>query len=83
MKLSFHYTVLWCDHISNMPSKQIVHTKKDINHLERIQRAAIRWVKGLRGLHYEEHLKALKLQPLEKRRLRNDLVLTHKILNNH
>ncbi len=26
--------------------------------------------------------KALKLQPLEKRRLRNDLVLTHRILYN-
>ncbi len=57
--------------------------KKDINHLERIQRAATRWVKGLRSLTYEERLQDLKLQPLEKRRLRNDLVLTHKILYNH
>ncbi len=39
---------------------------RDINHLERIQRAAARWVKGLRGLNYEEGLKALKLQSLEK-----------------
>ncbi len=52
-------------------------------HLERIQRAATRWVKGLRGLTYEERLQALKLQPLGKRRLKNDLVLTHKILYNH
>ncbi len=37
---------------------------------------------GLRGLTYEERLQALKLQPLEKRRLRNDLVLTHKMLYN-
>ncbi len=57
--------------------------EKDINHLKIIQRAATRWVKGLRGLTYEERLQALKLQPLGKRRLRNDLVLTHKILNNH
>ncbi len=28
--------------------------KKDIYHLERIQRAATRWVKGLRDLSYEE-----------------------------
>ncbi len=28
--------------------------------------AATRWVKGLRGLNYEERLKALKLQSLEK-----------------
>ncbi len=30
------------------------NSKKDIYHLERIQRAATRWVKGLRGLTYEE-----------------------------
>ncbi len=57
--------------------------KNDTNHMERIQRAATRWVKGLRGLNYEERLQALKLQPLEKRRLRNYMVLTHKILYNH
>ncbi len=39
-------------------------------------------MKGLRGLTYEERLKGLKLQPLEKRRLRNDLVLIHRILYN-
>ncbi len=54
------------------------YLKKDIYHLERIKR-----VKGLRGLTCEERLQALKLQPLGKRRLRNDLVLTHKILYNH
>ncbi len=59
------------------------YLKKDITHLERTQRAATRWVKGLRGLTYEERLQALKLQPLGKKRLRNDLVLTHKILYNH
>ncbi len=52
-------------------------------HLERIQRAAPRWVKGLRNLnYYEDRLKELKLQSLEKRRVRNDLVLTHKIIYN-
>ncbi len=52
----------------------------DIYHLERIQRAATRWVKGLRDLSYEERLRVLKLQSLEKRRIRNDLVLTHKFM---
>ncbi len=59
------------------------YLKKDINHLERIQRAETRWVKVLKSLTYEERIQALKLQPLVKRRLRNDLVLTRKILSNH
>ncbi len=79
MRFSYLYTVLRCDLISNMPS----NLKKDINHLERIQMTATRWVNGLTGLTYEERLQVLKLQPLEKRRLRNDLVLTHKMLYKH
>ncbi len=30
------------------------YLKKDVYHLEKIQRAATRWVKGLRDLKYEE-----------------------------
>ncbi len=37
-------------------------------------------MKGLRDLSYEKRLKELKLQSLEKRRIRNDLVRTHKII---
>ncbi len=69
-------------HLEYVIQANCPYLKKDINHLERIQRAATRWVKDLRGLTYEERLKALKLQLLEKRRFRNDLVLTHKILYN-
>ena len=39
----------------------------DINKLERIQRAATRWVPELRDLSYEERLKALNLPLLEAR----------------
>ncbi len=56
--------------------------KKGIYNLESIQRAVTMWVKGLRGLNNEERLKELKLQSLEKRRIRNDLVLTHKTIYN-
>ncbi len=41
--------------------------QKDIYHLERIQRAATSWVKGRRDLNYEERLKVLKLQSIEKK----------------
>ncbi len=56
------------------------YLKKDIYHIERIQRAATRWVNGLRGLNNEDRLKELKLQSLEKRRIKNDLIRTHKII---
>ncbi len=52
--------------------------QKVIYHLERIQGAVTRWVKGLGGLTYEKRLKALKLQSLVK----NDFALTHKIIYN-
>ncbi len=54
------------------------YLKKDIYHLERMQRAARRWVKSLRDPYYEDRVKELKLKSLEKRRIRNDLVLTYK-----
>ncbi len=40
--------------------------KKNIYHLERFQRAATRWVNGLRQLSYEERLKELNYNPLKK-----------------
>ncbi len=58
------------------------YLKKDINHLERIQRPATWWAKGLRGLTYEERLRALNLQPLEKKATKW-LVPDQKILYNH
>ncbi len=36
------------------------YLKKDKHHLERIQRAATRWVAGLRDLNYEDRLNELK-----------------------
>ncbi len=66
------YSALVRPHLEHAIQANCPYLKKDIYHLERIQRLATRWVKGLRDLSYEE----------EKRRIRNDLVLTHKIIYN-
>ena len=54
------------------------HFQKDINKLERIQRAATRWVPELRDLSYEERLKVLNLPSLKERRTRGDLITIYK-----
>ncbi len=42
--------------------------KNDIHHLERVQRAATSWVKGLRDLNYEEKLKLTKITIPQKKK---------------
>ena len=51
---------------------------KDIKKIERIQRAATRWVPELKELSYEERLKALNLTTLEARRKRGALITLYK-----
>jgi len=53
---------------------------KDKYCLEQIQRRATKLVKGFRKLKYEERLKRLVIYSSEKRRLRDDLIETFKIL---
>ena len=54
------------------------HLQKDVNKLERIQRAATRWVPELRDLSYEERLKVLNLPSLEARRTRGAFITLYK-----
>ena len=55
---------------------------KDATLIENVQRRATRLVPELRGLEYEERLRALKLPSLLYRRWRGDLIEAYKYLHN-
>ncbi len=74
------YRALMRPHLEYAIQGNRPYLKKDTYHLERIQQTATRCAKGLKELSYEESLRELKLQSLEKRRIRNDLVQTHNIM---
>jgi len=56
------------------------HLKKDIVHIEKIQRRATKPVHGFNKMSYKQRLEALGLYSLQRRRLRGDLIETYKIL---
>ena len=55
---------------------------KHVTGIERVQRRFTKRIPALRDMTYSERLAALDLESLEIRRLRADLVLYYKIINN-
>ena len=55
------------------------HYKKDKHLIEKVQRRFIKMLPEFKGVHYEEVLQKLKLNTLEERRNRADLVFLYKM----
>jgi len=57
------------------------HLAKDIQTVENVLRSSTKLVSSLKKLSYETRLDKLGLLTLEKRRIRGDLIETHKLIN--